>query len=182
MNFLDSFIEGNDELKQRMVTLDDLGQPLDNEANDVPMYDQYNRGLAVTQQDMSDRVNLSIDPRAQPRCGLTGMIPSAEEGNDAGGNATATSVNGRHGTVCAGGDSVSQAGTTQVKAGTESLKTFSSKELFEPIESTVDCIEQLSRIVCPCTLGNKQSADNGKPSISLQRMVELNALKQLKRS
>ena len=80
MNFLDSFIEGNDELKQRMITLDDVGQPLDNEANDVPMYDQYNRGLAVTQQNMSDRVNLSIDPRAQPRCRLTGLIPSAEEG------------------------------------------------------------------------------------------------------
>jgi hypothetical protein len=78
--FLNSFIEGNDEVKQRMVNLDTFGQPLDNETNDVPMYDQYNTGLAVTQQDMSDRVNLAIDPRAQPRCGLTGLIPSAEEG------------------------------------------------------------------------------------------------------
>ena len=29
---------------------------------------------------MSDCINLSIDPRAQPRCRLTGTIPSAEEG------------------------------------------------------------------------------------------------------
>ena len=77
--FLNAFIEGNDELKQRLANLDTFGQPLDNEANDVPLYDQYNTGLAVTQQDMP-RDNLSIDPRAQPRCGLTGMIPSAEMG------------------------------------------------------------------------------------------------------
>ena len=78
--FLSAFMEENDTLRQRMVDMNDIGQPLDNEANDVPMYDQYNTGLAVTQQDMSDRVNLAIDPRAQPRCGVTGTIPSAEEG------------------------------------------------------------------------------------------------------
>ena len=80
MNFLSNFIETNDELKERMLTMDSFGQPMDNVANDVPLYDEYNRGLALTQQNMSDRTNLSIDPRAQPRCGLTGMIPSAEEG------------------------------------------------------------------------------------------------------
>lgn len=80
MNFLDEFMGNNDELKQRMATLDTFGQPMDNEANDVPLYDQYNTGLALTQEDMSDRMNLSIDPRAQPRCGLTGVIPSAEMG------------------------------------------------------------------------------------------------------
>ena len=79
MNFLSDFIETNDELRERLATLDTFGQPLDNVANDVPVYDQYNRGLAVTQNDMP-RDNLSIDPRAQPRCGLTGMIPSAEMG------------------------------------------------------------------------------------------------------
>ena len=79
-NFLENFITTNDEVRDRMATLDSFGQPLDNVANDVPVYDEFNRGLAITQQDMSDRVNLSIDPRAQPRCGLTGMIPSAEEG------------------------------------------------------------------------------------------------------
>ena len=80
MDFLSAFMEGNDELKERMTTLDTFGQPLDNEANDVPLYDEYNRGLTLTQQDMSDRVNLSVDPRAEPRCGLTGIIPSAETG------------------------------------------------------------------------------------------------------
>ena len=74
MGFLDKFVS------QRMTNLDTFGQPMDNEANDVPLYDEYNTGLALTQQNMSDRVNLSIDPRAQPRCGLTGLIPSAEMG------------------------------------------------------------------------------------------------------
>ena len=78
-NFLENFITTNDEVRDRMATLDSFGQPLDNVANDVPVYDEYNRGLAITQSDMP-RDNLSIDPRAQPRCGLTGMIPSAEEG------------------------------------------------------------------------------------------------------
>ena len=80
MGFLDSFMGNNDTLKERMTTLDTFGQPLDNVANDVPMYDQYNTGLAVTQENMSDRVNLAVDPRAQPRCGVTGLIPSVEEG------------------------------------------------------------------------------------------------------
>ena len=80
MGFLEEFMGNNDTLKDRMLTLDSFGQPLDNEANDVPLYDQYNTGLAATQQNMSDRINLSIDPRAQPRCGLTGTIPSAEQG------------------------------------------------------------------------------------------------------
>ena len=80
MGFLNQFMGTNDTLKERMLTLDTFGQPLDNEANDVPLYDEYNTGLAATQQNMSDRINLSIDPRAQPRCGVTGMIPSAETG------------------------------------------------------------------------------------------------------
>lgn len=80
MHFLDEFMGNHDTLKNRLTTLDTFGQPLNNESNDVPMYDQYNTGLAVTQQNMSDRVNLAVDPRVQPRCGLTGMIPSAEEG------------------------------------------------------------------------------------------------------
>lgn len=80
MGFLNEFMGNHDQLKQRMATLDTFGQPLDNETNDVPVYDQYNTGLSVTEQDMSDRVNLSIDPRSQPRCGLTGLIPSAEMG------------------------------------------------------------------------------------------------------
>ena len=52
MGFLDSFMGNNDTLKERMTTIDTFGQPLDNVANDVPMYDQYNTGLAVTQDNM----------------------------------------------------------------------------------------------------------------------------------
>ncbi len=80
MGFLNDFMGTNDTLKERMLTLDSFGQPLANATNDVPVYDQYNTGLAVTQENMSDRVNLAVDPRAQPRCGLTGMIPSMEDG------------------------------------------------------------------------------------------------------
>ena len=80
LGFLNDFMGTNDTLKERMLTLDSFGQPLANATNDVPVYDQYNTGLAVTQENMSDRVNLAVDPRAQPRCGLTGMIPSMEDG------------------------------------------------------------------------------------------------------
>jgi len=80
MGFLNEFMGNNDTLKTRMATLDTFGQPLANANNDVPVYDEYNTGLAITQDNMSDRVNLAVDPRAQPRCGVTGMIPSAEEG------------------------------------------------------------------------------------------------------
>ena len=80
MHFLDEFMGNNDTLKTRLTTLDTFGQPLANATNDVPVYDQYNTGLAVTQENMSDRVNLAVDPRAQSRCGITGTIPSVEEG------------------------------------------------------------------------------------------------------
>jgi hypothetical protein len=79
MDFLSSFIEGNDELKTRLATVSDFGQELDNENNDVPVYDQFNTGIAVTQQSRP-RTNLSIDPGELQRCGVTGTIPSAEQG------------------------------------------------------------------------------------------------------
>ena len=79
MDFLSSFIKDSDELKTRMATISDFGQELDNENNDVPVYDQFNRGIAVTQE-TRPRMNLAIDPEAQPRCGVTGTIPSAEQG------------------------------------------------------------------------------------------------------
>jgi hypothetical protein len=77
-SFLDGFMMSNDEVKKRVLSLGHFGEQLDNEANDVPLYDQYNRGLAVTQESRP-RINLAIDPQEQ-RCGLTGYIPSAEEG------------------------------------------------------------------------------------------------------
>ena len=79
MNFLSSFIEDNDELKTRLATISDFGQELNNENNDVPVYDQFNRGIAVTQE-TRPRTNLSIDPGELQRCGVTGTIPSAEQG------------------------------------------------------------------------------------------------------
>lgn len=85
-SFLDSFLTENDELKKRMVTDQDFGQGLDNEENDVPIYDQYNRGLVVTQESRP-RMNLALDPQ-EKRCGLTGYIPSAEEGLAMGANPT----------------------------------------------------------------------------------------------
>jgi hypothetical protein len=79
MDFLSSFINSNDELKTRLATEADFGQELDNENNDVPVYDQFNTGIAVTQQSRP-RTNLSIDPGELNRCGVTGTIPSAEQG------------------------------------------------------------------------------------------------------
>lgn len=79
MDFLSSFIEDNDELKSRLATMGDFGQELNNENNDVPVYDQFNRGIAVTQESRP-RTNLSIDPGELQRCGVTGTIPSAEQG------------------------------------------------------------------------------------------------------
>ena len=77
-HFLDAFIESNDEVKSRMLDASMFGQELDNEEADVPLYDQYNRGLVATQESRP-RMNLSLDPM-QKRCGVTGTIPSAEEG------------------------------------------------------------------------------------------------------
>lgn len=74
--FLDSFIQ--DEVKCRCLDEDDFGAPIDNEQNDVPLYDQFNRGLAATQQGL-ERTNLSLEGN-QERPGLTGYIPSAEQG------------------------------------------------------------------------------------------------------
>ena len=80
MNFLDEFISTNDEVKQRVVSEFDFGQPLNNEANDVPIYDQFNTGLALTENDRPN-VNLQLDPMADSaRCGITGTIPSMETG------------------------------------------------------------------------------------------------------
>ncbi|MFZ9327809.1 MAG: hypothetical protein ACO24H_10240 [Polynucleobacter sp.] len=72
--FLDGFVQ--DEVKNRCLSIEDFGQPLDNKENDVPLYDMYNRGLAVCEEGM-DRQNLGLEPG---RPGLTGYIPSMEQG------------------------------------------------------------------------------------------------------
>jgi hypothetical protein len=77
--FLDSFVQ--DEIKCRCLNEEDFGQPIDNEKNDVPLYDMYNRGLAACEQGM-ERTNLGLEgnPALQgQRPGMTGYIPSMEE-------------------------------------------------------------------------------------------------------
>ena len=73
--FLDSFVQ--DEVKCRCLTEEDFGQPLDNEENDVPLYDMYNRGLVACEQGL-ERNPLNIEGMQRP--GMTGYIPSMEEG------------------------------------------------------------------------------------------------------
>jgi len=72
--FLDSFVQ--DELKCRCLTEDDFGAPLDNEENDVPLYDMYNRGLTLCEQGL-ERNPLNLEGQ---RPGTTGLIPSMEQG------------------------------------------------------------------------------------------------------
>ena len=77
--FLDSFVQ--DEVKCRCLSEEDFGGPLDNEENDVPLYDMYNRGLAACEQGM-ERTNLGLEGNpelAGQRAGMTGYIPSMEE-------------------------------------------------------------------------------------------------------
>jgi len=74
--FLNQFVV-SDEVLKRCLTEADFGAPVDNEMNDVPLQDMYNRGLALTQQGR-ERTNLQIE--GSDRCGLTGYIPSMEEG------------------------------------------------------------------------------------------------------
>jgi len=89
-DFLDGFMHSGDEVNRRALTACDFGDQLDNEENDVPLYDQYNRGLAVTQADRP-RQNLALEvnqcptsPMSTTRPGLTGYIPSVEEGIEVG--------------------------------------------------------------------------------------------------
>ena len=69
--FLSDFVK--DEVKCRGLSVEDFGVELDNEKNDVPLYDMYNRGLAACGQGMN---STSLGQRP----GLTGYIPSMEEG------------------------------------------------------------------------------------------------------
>jgi hypothetical protein len=64
-----------DELMCRCLNQATFGTDLDNEENDVPLYDQYNRGLTLCQEERP-RQTLELEG-ARP--GLTGYIPSMEE-------------------------------------------------------------------------------------------------------
>lgn len=74
--FLDAFVQ--DEVKCRCLDQEeDFGAPIDNQENDVPLYDLYNRGLVACEQGL-ERNPLNLEGMDRP--GLTGYIPSMEEG------------------------------------------------------------------------------------------------------
>jgi len=64
-----------DEVMCRCLNQATFGTELDNEENDVPLYDQYNRGLTLCEEGMP-RQSLELEG-ARP--GLTNYIPSMEE-------------------------------------------------------------------------------------------------------
>ena len=72
--FLDGFVQ--DEVKRRCIDEGDFGTSLANEENDVPLYDMYNRGLVACEQGL-ERNPLTLEGG---RPGMTGYIPSMEEG------------------------------------------------------------------------------------------------------
>ena len=77
--FLQDYVK--DEVDCHYVDLQDFGAPIDNENNDVPLYDQYNRGLTACETGM-DRKNLALEGNKRDkskRGGLTGYIPSVEQ-------------------------------------------------------------------------------------------------------
>ena len=96
------------------------------------MYDQFNTGIAVTQQSRP-RTNLSIDPGELQRCGVTGTIPSAEQGIAMGAMPQPTTVDGGHGGLRTRGDGDGREETTEAKSW------------FEPVTSE----EELSVSDCP---------------------------------
>lgn len=64
-----------DEVMCRCLNQATFGTELDNEENDVPLYDQYNRGLALCEQGL-ERNPLILEGG---RPGMTGYIPSMED-------------------------------------------------------------------------------------------------------
>lgn len=64
-----------DELMCRCLNQATFGTDLDNEENDVPLYDQYNRGLTLCEEGL-ERNPLNLEGQ---RPGTTGLIPSMEE-------------------------------------------------------------------------------------------------------
>ena len=69
-----------DEVMCRCLNQATFGTDLDNEENDVPLYDQYNRGLTLCEEGIP-RQSLELEG-ARP--GMTGYIPSMEEGLEMG--------------------------------------------------------------------------------------------------
>jgi hypothetical protein len=67
-----------DEVMCRCLNQATFGKDLDNEENDVPLYDQYNRGLTLCEQGL-ERNPLVLEGG---RPGTTGYIPSMEEAQE----------------------------------------------------------------------------------------------------
>lgn len=67
-----------DEVICRCLNQATFGTDLDNEENDVPLYDQYNRGLTLCEEGIPRR-SLELEG-ARP--GMTGYIPSMEEATE----------------------------------------------------------------------------------------------------
>lgn len=67
-----------DEVICRCLNQATFGADLDNEENDVPLYDQYNRGLTLCEEGIP-RQSLELEG-ARP--GMTGYIPSMEEATE----------------------------------------------------------------------------------------------------
>tara|TARA_Y100001963_G_scaffold148415_1_gene226282 strand:- start:3689 stop:4060 length:372 start_codon:yes stop_codon:yes gene_type:complete len=77
--FLGDFV--TNELDCAYLDFQDFGAPINNENNDVPLYDQYNRGLTACETGMG-RKNLTLEGQKRDksqRAGLTGYIPSVED-------------------------------------------------------------------------------------------------------
>tara|TARA_B100000287_G_scaffold416780_1_gene451858 strand:+ start:4818 stop:5171 length:354 start_codon:yes stop_codon:yes gene_type:complete len=77
--FLGKYVKS--ELDCPSLDIEDFGALLDNENNDVPLYDQYNRGLTACETGM-ERTNLTLEGQKRDksqRSGLTGYIPSMEQ-------------------------------------------------------------------------------------------------------
>jgi len=77
--FLGNYVKS--ELDCSCVDIEDFGGQPGNENNDVPLYDQYNRGLTLCEDGM-ERKNLATEAGKRDksqRVGLTGYIPSMEQ-------------------------------------------------------------------------------------------------------
>jgi len=77
--FLGKYLKS--ELDCSYIDIEDFGAELSNENNDVPLYDQYNRGLTACETGM-ERKNLALEGQKRDksqRAGLTGYIPSMEQ-------------------------------------------------------------------------------------------------------
>ena len=63
--FLDNFIGTNPFVRRCLTECDTNGQPLNNDTEDIPLYNQYNNGLAACEEGYQ-RSNLALEGNQQP--------------------------------------------------------------------------------------------------------------------